>query len=187
MDERGFLQYTREVHIHTDRAAFTPDILTPHLDHFRSFDQVHSLTIEFYDSDLWLNHHISSFVHFYPTLTSLTLHSPLNHYRCVLQFALQFPHLDSLCIDHLENEYLIQPDLMIPNIVDNSPLLRGHLRVMGHWPVEFAYELPNGIHFRSVEWQDVAWNQVQYILNACAGTLESLIIMPRRAGTQQIY
>ena len=101
MGERGFLQYTREVHIRMGRTVFTPDILIPHLDHFRSLKRVHSLTIESYDAVAWLNHHKSSFIHFYPTLTSLALHNPLNHYRCVLQFALQFPNLDNLSIERL--------------------------------------------------------------------------------------
>lgn len=187
MRERGFLQYTREVHIRMGH-MFTPDILMPHLDHFRTLDQVHSLTIDSYDGVTWAKHFKSPFIHFYPTLTSLTLHNPLHHYRFVLQFALQFPNLDNLSIERLENADWTRWDLTIPAIVDGSPPLRGCLRlfdigVMGPWPSEFAYALPNGINFRSAELRNVSWNQAQYILNGCAGTLESLIIMPRKTGT----
>ena len=103
MGERGFLQYTRKVHIRMGR-AFTPDILIPHLFHFQSLDRVHSLTVEYYDAILWRSHHKIFFINFYPTLTSLTLHRPFHHYRCVLQFALRFPNLENLCIEGLKNE-----------------------------------------------------------------------------------
>lgn len=184
LGERGFLQYVQEVRIRMGSTLFTPDILIPHLDHFRTLNRVHSLTIESYDGVVWLNHHRSSFIHFYPTLTSLTLHHPLNHYRCILQFALQFPNLENLCIEGLRSENWIRSDLTIPPIVDKSPPLRGHLRLAGpdfvvRWLTEFAWEIPNGINFRSVELQSVFWNQAQQILNACADTLDTLIISPR--------
>lgn len=191
LGERGFLQYTREVHIRMGR-IFTPDILMPHLDHFRTLDQVHSLTIDSYEGVTWAKDFKSPFVHFYPTLTSLTLHNPLRHYRFVLHFALQFPNLDNLSIERLENADWTRWDLTVPDVLDNSPPLRGHLRlvdigVMGPWPCEFAYGLRNGINFRSVELQNVSWNQAQYILNGCAGTLERLTIAPRKIGTHRVY
>ncbi|KAF9645151.1 hypothetical protein BDM02DRAFT_3189966 [Thelephora ganbajun] len=126
--ERGLLRYTRQVHVHMGH-TFTPGILLPHLSHFRSLDRVHSLTIEAYDAVTWANYSKPFFVHFYPTLTSLTLHRPLNHYRYVLQFALQFPNLENLTIEWLENHEWIQPDMEIPAIVDKPPPLRGHLRL----------------------------------------------------------
>ena len=183
MGERGFLQYVREVHIRMGRALFTPDILIPHLDHFRALDRVHSLAIESYNGVVWLNYHKSCFIHFYPTLTSLTLHHPLHHYRCILQFALQFPNLENVCLEGLRNEDSIQSDSTIPPIVDKSPPLRGHLRLVGSgvvesWLTEFARGLPNGINFRSVELQNVFWSQAQQILNACVNTLDSLTIVP---------
>lgn len=48
---------------------------------------------------------------------------------------------------------------------------------------ESAHEPPSGINFRSAELEDVSWNQAQHVLNACADTLESLTITPRRSGT----
>jgi len=80
------------------------------------------------------------------------------------------------------------PEFIIPAITDESPPLRGHLRLACvdnwfPWPAEFAYELPNGISFRSVEFEDVFHVQAQHILNACTDTLESLTIIPRRDGT----
>jgi len=190
MGERGFLQYTRKVHIRMG-LIFTPDILIPHLDHFQSLDQVHSLTIETYDAIVWRNYHEPAFVHFYPTLTSLTLHDPKFHYRLLLQFALQFPNLENLCIERPTDIEWIRPDLTIPAIVNKSPPLRGHLRltwvsIAVQWPAEFAYELPKGINFRSVELQEVHWNQGQHILNGCAHTLENLTIELHNNGVHRI-
>ena len=36
---------------------------------------------------------------------SLKLHNPLNYYRCVSQFAPQFPNLDNLSTERLGDEY----------------------------------------------------------------------------------
>ena len=189
MGERGFLQYPRHVYLRLD-CLFTPDILTPHLNHFQSLDRVHSLTIDAYEGLIWRNYHSACFAHFYPTLTSLTLHRPISHYRYILQFALQFPNLQNLCIKHMEDGGHTRPDLVIPPIVDESPPLRGHLRLVGvgtdQWPIEFTNDLPNGINFRSVELQGVFWEHCQRILTACAGTLEDLTIAPRRQCTHSV-
>ena len=187
MGERGFLQYPRHVYIHLD-CLFTPDTLIPHLNHFQSLDRVHSLTIDAYDGLIWRNYYSACFAHLHPTLTSLTLHRPISHYRYILKFALQFPNLQNLCIKHLEDGEQTRPDLVIPPIVDESPPLRGHLRLVGvgadEWPTEFANDLPNGINFRSVEFQGVFWEHCQRILTACAGTLEDLTVVPRRQCTR---
>ena len=186
MGERGFLQYPRHVYIRM-ACLFTPDILIPHLTYFRSLDRVHSLTIDSYDGHIWRNYHSSCFAHFHRTLTSLTLHRPISHYRFVLQFALQFPNLQNLCIEHLEDGEGERPNLVLPPIVDESPPLRGHLRLVGigadEWPIEFARDLPNGINFRSVELKGVFWDHCQLILTACGGTLEDLTVVPRRQCT----
>ena len=180
MGERGFLQYARHVYIRMGD-VFTPDLLTPHLIHFQSLDRVHSLTIEAYDSMVWRYHHKTFFAHFYPTLTSLTLHHPLNHYQYVLQFALRFPNLQNLAIEHPANSEWIRPDSISSAVVDLPPPLRGNFRLVGvgavQWPTEFSRELPGGINFRSVELQDVPLNQGQKILRSCAATLEDLTIM----------
>jgi len=182
MGKRGFLQYTRHVYIRMGH-IFTPDFLMPHLDHFRSLDRVHSLTIVACDALLWQDHHDTIFTHLYPTLTSLALHRPLNHYRHVLQLALRFPNLQNLCIEHPADSEWIRPGLITPATIDVPPPLRGHFRLVGvgavQWPTEFSRELPGGINFRSVELQDVPCNQGQRIIRASAGTLEDLTIVLR--------
>lgn len=190
LGERGLLQYPQILRIDMAR-MFVPDTLSPHLGHFQSLDQVHSLTIEDYDVARWANHYISCFVHFYPTLTSLTLSRPSNHYRLLLQFALQFPNLENLCLEWLVPEERIRTDLPFPTIIDKSPPLRGHLRLAGvdtvvQWPVDLVHEIPNGINFRSVELEGFFGSRAQHALNACANTLEHLTIVPHEAGTRQL-
>ena len=184
MDESRFLQYTRRVHISMPR-RFNQGILRPHLRHFQSLDRVHTLTIENYDAAAWDNHY---FAHLYPTVTSLAFHRPFSCYRVLLQFALQFPNLESLCIESLVFQERIRQDFDVPIIVDKLPPLRGHLRLAGinavdQSPVAFMRQLPNGINFRSVELDDFLGNSAQSILNLCVHTLEDLTIAPRKTGT----
>ena len=78
----------------------------------------------------------------------------------------------------MEDSDLFQPGLIIPDVVDKSPPLRGVLRLVDigpeRWLSEFSHELlANGINFRSVEIQDVSFYQARDILSACASTLEA--------------
>jgi hypothetical protein len=172
------------------RTLFTPDIILPHLHRFQSLDRVHTLIIERYHAPLWANHYKTCFAHLYPTLTSLTLRRPFGHYRLLLQFALQFPHLENLSLDFLEAERAVTPGLVVPTVVDQSSPLRGCLRLAGYGtaiqlPSDFTREFPKGIKFRSVELEDFLGNHAQHTLEACADTLESLTIVPLATGTRQ--
>ena len=186
MGERGLFQYTRRVHIRNGY-IFTPRTLLPHIHHFQSMDRVHTLTIAHYDAPSWANYHHTCFVHFYPTLTSLTLSRPYGRYRPLLHFALQFPNLENLCLEWFPIKEGHIPDQTAPAVIEQSPPLRGHLRLAGYGttsqePVDFARELPNGLNFRTVELEAFFGDRVQRILNACAGTLEDLTIVPLGAG-----
>jgi hypothetical protein len=192
MGERGLLQYARQIHICLP-LTFVPDILLPHLHRFQSLDRVNTLTVDHYDAIAWVSpeHYKTCFIHFYPTLTSLTLRHPSGHYRLILQFALQFPNLESLCLESVEHELWHSPGMIVPALIDQSPPLRGHLRLVGAVPVaqyliDLAYELPNGINFRSVELEGFAGSYAQHLLNGCAHTLEDLIIVPRSFGTNRL-
>ena len=182
--ERSLLQYTRKVYIHMP-ATSTPDALLPHIHYFQSLDRVHTLTIVQYDPIPWMNsmdYYKTCFVHFYPTLTSLTLSRSSNLYEPLLQFILQFPNLENLCLEWLENLGPIQPESTIPSTINKSPPFRGHLRLAGvetmaQWPVKFVRKLPNKINFRSVELEDFFGHHAQHTLNACSSTLEDVAII----------
>jgi hypothetical protein len=182
MDERGLLQYTRQVYINM-HGTFTPDNLKPHIRQFQSLDRVHTLTIEYHDTISWTGHWEAYFIHFYPTLTSLTLRHPLGHRRSILLFALQFPNLENLCLESFRDDQVISPGLPDPVIITHSPPLRGHLRLVGvatvdRWLVDLAYEAPSKFNFRSIELEDFFGSRCRPILEACAETLENLTIAP---------
>lgn len=185
--EGGFLHYTREVRIRPYR-PLTPGSLLPHLHYFQSLDRVHTLVFENYQGLSWANHYKTYFANFYPTLTSLTLHHPFSPYRLLLKFALQFPNLENLCLQWVRIE-VFTPDLMTLATVDQSPPLRGHLRlvdadvVVPHLlDLSHGHQLPNGINFRSIELATFLGHRAQRILLACAATLENLIVAPRGFG-----
>ena len=189
MGEQGILRYTREIEV-GNPGTFTPGNLRPHLHHFQSLDRVYSLTIYGYDATKWANHYNTYFDNLYPTLTSLSLHFPVGHYRLLLQFILQFPNLENLCLELLQNEELIPPNMDVPTIADQIAPLSGHLRLGGtvtngasRWLTEFAYKLPNGVHFRSIELENFSGQHAQHMVNACGRTLENLIIVPSGNGT----
>ena len=190
MGERGLLQYTRQVYITAVYETFTPGALLPHLHHFQSLDRVHTLTINSYDVVSWANHWKTFFIHFYPTLTSLTLRHPFGNCLLLLQFSLQFPNLQNLCIEFLRNGREFVPGLTIPTTIDQSPPLRGHLRLVGvvtvdRLLVDSANKLSNGFNFRSVELEDFWGSRGQHVLNACADTVENLVIIPDTTSMHQ--
>ena len=186
MGEHFLLRYARRVCIRKC-CTFTPESLLPHIHHFQSLDRVHTLTIENYNAPSWENHYNTCFVHFYPTLTSLTLSFPFSRYRPLLQFALQFPNLENLCLEWLPLKDSHIPEPTIPTLVERSPPLCGHLRLAGYGttgqePVDFTHEIPNGFNFRTVELEAFFGDGVQHILEACANTLENLTIFPLGVG-----
>ncbi|KAF9781843.1 hypothetical protein BJ322DRAFT_248918 [Thelephora terrestris] len=195
MGERGFLQHTRKIYIHSARqgdihntGTFTPDALRPHMHHFQSLDRVHVITIDLYDSDVWANHHKSCFAHFCPTLTSLTLRRPLGNHRHVLQFFLQFPNLENLCLEWLDgNVGRARPNLTTPAIVDQSSLPHRHFRLdhadnAVQCPMKLIYGLQHGFNLRSIELEDSFGDHDQRLLNACANTLQYLTITASSKG-----
>ena len=191
MAECDLLRYIRRVHIHNS-CTFTPNALLPHLHHFRSLDRVHALIIEDYHAITWANYHKPFFIHLRPTITSLTLRRPFGHRQLVIQFALQFPNLENLCLEQPEGQW-IGEYVDVPVVVDQFPPLRGHLRLvdpeaelMGLGLIEFTRELGKEISFRSVELEGSFSGRslAQRILNSCASTIEDLTITPHGFGTR---
>lgn len=189
MGECGFLQYTRQVHVR-DPGIFIPNTLLPHIQHFQSLDRVHTLIIEHYDAVLWAKHYKSCFVHFYPTLTSLTLRRPFGRCRTLLRFALQFPNLEHLCFEWLRGEEGSQP---VPATADRFPPARGHLRLtfgaLIRPPEDFVHvhELRNRISFRSAQFESDFYDiHAQHMLNMCAHTLENLTIESPGTSTRRV-
>ena len=180
MGERGLLKYTRHLNI---RIGFnvSPDVLEPHLRYFQSLDRIHTLIVRSYAAALWHNVHNTYFMQFYPTLTTLALYYP-GHYRCALHFVLQFPNLENLTLKAPGDECWIGSVVPVPPVVTQRSPLRGHFRCAGlgswdpKWTKEFAFDLPNGINFRSAEFRDVRREHGQQILDGCADSLEEFTV-----------
>ena len=187
MGERDLLKYTRHLNISIGW-TFSPSALEPHLQYFQSLDRIHTLTIHWYYALIWGDVCNTYFTHFYPTLTTLVLHSPTGHYRFVLQFVLQFPNLENLTLESLQGGTQSLPGISLPPAVTKSPPLCGHLQFVGlsqmdpAWTREFAFDLPNGINFHSVEFRDVHWEHGQQILDGCADSLEEFTVHVIRHG-----
>lgn len=182
MGERGLLQYTR----HVDITISTPSSLLPHIHYFRSLDRVHTITIRSYNTVNWTSHCRAYFVHFYPTLTSLTLIRPFGSYRALMEFAMQFPNLENLCIENLRGGWNRDPTTVA---INRFPPLCGHLRLVGYkttaeWPgsADPTHGLPDGFNFRSVELEDYPDRCIQQLLRSCAHTLVNLTIVPPDVG-----
>jgi len=191
MGECGLLKYTRQIHVR-DPGTFIPDTLLPHIHYFQSLDRVHTLTIEHYDAVLWARHHKTCFVHFYPTLTSLTLSRPFGRCQELLRFAQQFPKLENLCFEWLRGERDTKPGFSIPDMILQSS--RGHLRLAFGAVIQpsedflHAHELQNGINFGSVEFEsDFYDNHAQHMVNTCGHSLESLSISSPGARYSLLY
>ena len=192
MGEHGLLQYTRRVCI-CSYNRFTPDISRPHLRHFQTLDRVHTLTIEYCYCPAWAleRYHESCFAHFYPTLTSLAIRSPTEGSESILQFALQFPKLENLCLESARRAPLSGLCWPVPDNFCHPPPLCGHLRLLGYdtmdqWPVDPSHELSGVIRFRSVELVDFLGEVATHILNTCAGSLEDLTVAPHKNSTRQL-
>ena len=180
MDEHGVLKYARHVHFAPDICI--PEALLPYHHYFQSLDQVHTLRIDYLDAFAWAPPDLTTcFAHFYPTLTSLTLLCPGDHYLPLVKFIAQFPNLDNLCLEWTITNWLVMLPPIDCLVVDRSPPFRGHLRLAGCdrvilWLATFVRELPNGINFQSVELKDFFWDYGQHILDPCSCTLEYLTI-----------
>ena len=184
--ECGILQYVQRVKVRGS-SIFTPATLLPHLVHFQSLDRVHTLSIDHYDADMWANHNKICFSHFYPTLTSLALRSPSGNHKLVLQFALQFPNLENLCLESPTDEEQASADLVVADTVDASPPLRGRFRLAdANGSTSLVSDLQGKIKFRSVEIGFVQTQYAQDIVDGCGPTLETLIIVSNHEGARQL-
>ena len=184
MGERDLLKYARHVYI---RAEFisSSGFLGPYLQHLQSLDRIHTLTLCSYHAIQRHNIHDTCFTQFYSTLTTLALYSPASYaYRAMLQFALQFPNLENLTLVSRPQRQVLSVTAT-PPIFTQSPPLRGHFRCVGvnpkvpGWLKEFAFDLPNGVSFRSIEFQDVHRENGQHILDGCASSLEEFTLTIR--------
>ena len=75
LGEGDLLKYTRHLNIRI-RFPFSPYVLEPHLQHLRSLDKTHTLTICLHNAPLWRGVSNTHFTRLDPTLTTLVFLSP---------------------------------------------------------------------------------------------------------------
>jgi hypothetical protein len=171
-------------------------LLGPHLQHLQSLDRIHTLTVHWCNPFVSRVIYDSSFSNFYPTLTTLVLHSSIRaNHSYVPYFIRQFPNLQNLAFQSLCPPTLDWTAFRGPPVVSQAPPpppLRGHFRYINVtpgtplWPKRFPSDLPCGLNFRSVEFRNVHCSKGQKILDLCAGTLEELTICIDRKGEREV-
>ena len=95
--KRGLLGYARELII-TIGPGLTPETLDVYLPQFRSFTQVQTLSIRYFDLSRFLPTSGRFSAQFVPTLRSLHLPDVMGGVYEVLEFICKFPHLDDLSL-----------------------------------------------------------------------------------------
>ena len=176
--KRRLLGHAREVNIDIGH-CFVPEALEACLPHFRSFTQVHTLTIGVFCVARFLPVFGRYFAQFVPTLRSLHLPYVQGSIQDVLEFVCKFPYLDDLSLaSSLYHSVDVRPILS----VEHSPPLRGTLDLRGWTPTPpawFLLEIPGGLHFRAIYANRVGKEELDKILAACSSDLKTLSLRPR--------
>ena len=184
--KRGLLGYVKELIVCTGM-GFSPETLEECLPQFRSFRQVETLRIHFFDLTGFLPFFERNFTQFVPTLRSLHLPDVVGDTYDVLEFICKFPHLDDLSLTLL-SAHSTDPFRSLP-LMEHSPPLRGKLtlRGWGSTSVRFLLEIPGGLHFRSIDVGGIDKAELDEILEGCSSTLEVLSFFPRSSESALRY
>jgi len=156
------------------------------LRYFLALTNVRNLRLDYLDIPSFMARVQQYFGHFFPTVESLTLKTPKGSYRQIVYFIGLFQHLEDLeLICDPAGPRQDQPgDLTL--VPPFTPPLRGWLKVQCFTEVELLkvmIGLFGGIQFRGVDLSAV--QEVQLLLDACAKTLETLILRPIEARGKQ--
>jgi hypothetical protein len=131
------------------------------------------------------------FVHFYPTLVSLKLSRPVGQCRPVLRFALQFPNLEGLYLEWLENTSRVCLVQSSRSSSDNLQLYVGTF----YWQESMPRSGRRGnllTSFQMASTFDLSNSETFLVrmpsiyLNACASTLKDLILVLNRTGARLV-
>jgi len=186
MHKLGLLPFVEKLHIYEDKQDVNR--LLPSMFHralLRQYSAMSSLR-ELAIDDLNIGKFIPKlrrcFGHFSPTLRSLALREPEGSCRQIVYFIGFFQHLDDLKLlfknsatsVHNSQEELIDYLTPIPRF---TPPLRGQLMMRYSRELELLnlmIDLFGGLRFQSMDLYYVDWTWTRALLDACAGTLETL-------------
>ena len=158
--------------------TFSPELFDRHILHqFSALTNVRELGLDDLDIPSFIPNIRRYFHHFFPAVRSLALRRPRGSHRQIIFFIGLFQHLEDLtflnAFDKSGDQGEPQDDLTL--VPPFTPPLRGRLKMRYF---KFAgivgdmIGLFGGIRFRHMDLQWV--DEMQLLLDACAGTLETL-------------
>lgn len=139
---------------------------------------VNQLRIDYLDIPGFMPWIRLSFRNFLPTLRDLALKDPKGSSRQIIYFVGHFQHLQDLKLVY--SSRAVEPVDNLQFIPPFVPPLRGSLiikRITGAGLLKDMIELFRGIRFHHMDLFDV--DGMRLLLDACAGTLESVVLDPR--------
>jgi hypothetical protein len=184
------LQYTTKLFIRLGD-KFVPENLQPHLRYFYVMRGITSLTIHRLDVASFLPALDKWFGHIIPTLRSLTLIDAKAPAEDVFHLVLRFPLLQDLYLTEFSQPDYRLPRSYIPPELTISPPLNGTLKLLGTYSsnnfIRSLVSAPGGIHFRSVEVEDVGMIWFQALIDACSKTVETITFTTRFRESLRFY
>jgi len=150
------------------------------LSQFSALSNVQDLRLDNLDIPSFMPRVWGYFGHFSPTVRSLTLMSPRGSHRQIIFFIGLFQHLEDLILfdntlEPWESEPTDDPSLT-PTF---APPLRGRLVISSFKRVDLLKDMIHlfgGIQFRNMDIFDIGESRL--LLDACAGTLETVRLYP---------
>lgn len=156
---------------------------------FSALTNVQTLEIDDLDIPNFVPKIRKYFGHFLPTVRSLSLRAPKGSGRQIIFFIGLFQYLEDLTL--LESKLDPWESEPVDNLTvapSSTPPLRGRL-IMAHFTrpglLEDMIHLFGGIRFRHMDL--FAIDETQFLLSACANTLETLRLYPAGPGGEQLY
>jgi hypothetical protein len=175
----GLLPLVKEFRVREPYGKFSPRRFNCCiLRQFSALTNVQKLEIESLDIPGFMPRIQRSFGHFLPTVQSLTLKGPKGSHREIIYFIGLFQHLQDLELYNLSSYQKVPAGnpTLTPAFI---PPLRGWLKLVwinGVNLLKDMIDLFEGIRFRYMELYRV--HGIQYLLDACAKTLECLVLYP---------
>jgi len=162
------------------RVSFSPKLLNRYtLRPFCASNNVNKLRIDHLDIPSFMPRIQRYFGHLAPTLQYLSLYEPKGSSRQIIYFIAVFRHLEDLLLTYDMGKFREEPADDLTPIPPFVPPLRGWLvmiNITGAGLVKDMINLFGGIRFRRMNLFNV--NGMRLLLNACAETLETVVLDP---------
>ena len=173
-----FVKQLRIMHYYADTSPALEIFNAKGLAYFSALTNVQELGLERLDLRLFIPGTRPYLGPFMPRLRFLVLVEPKGHHHLLLYFLGLFPNLEDLKLVSKSSWRLPQGPVPVPQ---SAPLLRGQLMLIWFREEDFLRdlsELCGGLRFRCMDL--LGEEGSRFLLDICAGTLETLRIHPTR-------